>query len=128
VIIAVAGKDVAGPAELIETIDGLKPGTKTEITVLRGDRELKLATSLATRDSFVFQQRAEEFGDENLEAGQGERWAQHHSHDDFYDIPEYAMEVEAHRRLAEQHERIENLIQELRKEVQALREELKTRR
>jgi C-terminal processing protease CtpA/Prc len=128
VIVAVDQKPIEGPAELIETIDGMKAGGKAEITVLRGDRELKLATTLASRESFIFQARRDSGGEENLEPGQEERWAQEHQHDDFYDIPEYAMELEAHRRLAEQHERIENLIQELRKEVQAMREELKTRR
>jgi membrane-associated protease RseP (regulator of RpoE activity) len=128
VIVAVDAKPIAGPAELIETIDGLKASSKAEITVLRGERELKLVTTLASRESFIFQPSRETGGEENLEPGQAERWAQEHEHDDFYDIPEYAMELEAHRRLAEQHERIENLIQELRKEVQALREELKTRR
>jgi membrane-associated protease RseP (regulator of RpoE activity) len=129
VIVAVDGKQVAGPAELIETIDGLKAGAKTEITVLRGDREVPLAATLVSRESFIYQPRREFNGDENLlEPGQEERWAQEHQHDDFYDIPEYAMELEAHRRLAEQHERIEHLIQQLRGEVQALREELKTRR
>jgi hypothetical protein len=67
-------------------------------------------------------------GFSNLEAGQADEWEREHEHDEFYDIPEHAMELEAHRRLAEQHERIENLIQQLRGEVQALREELKTRR
>jgi HPt (histidine-containing phosphotransfer) domain-containing protein len=77
---------------------------------------------LSNRNQFVFS------GPRELDQGEGEQWADQHEHDDFFDIPEYAMELEAHRRLAEQHERIENLIQQLRGEVQALREELKAKR
>lgn len=122
VIVAVGGRPVAGPAELVEAIEQLEAGKRTEFTVLRRDQEMKLNATLADRDPFRFS------GFRNLEPGQEERWAEEHEHDEFYDIPEHAMELEAHRRLAEQHERIENLIQQLRSEVQALREELRTRR
>lgn len=122
VILAVNGQQVAGPSELVETIDQLEAGKRAEFTVLRRDQEVKLTATLADRGPFTFS------AFENLEPGQADEWAEDHEHDEFYDIPEHAMELEAHRRLAEQHERIENLIQQLRSEVQALREELKTRR
>jgi hypothetical protein len=118
----VNGQQVAGPEQLVKAIEQLEAGKKTEFTVLRRDQEMKLSATLADRDPFMFS------GFRNLEPGLVEEWAEDHDHDEFYDIPEHAMELEAHRRLAEQHERIENLIQQLRTEVQALREELKTRR
>jgi hypothetical protein len=122
VITAVNGQQVAGPEQLVEAIEQLDADKKTEFTVLRRDQQMKLSATLAGRDPFMSS------GFRNLEPGQEEQWAEDHDHDEFYDIPEHAMELEAHRRLAEQHERIENLIQQLRTEVQALREELKTRR
>jgi hypothetical protein len=93
------------------------------LTVQRGEQQLKVDAKLANRNQFVFSGPRGEF-----EEGEAEQWSDDHEHDSFFDIPEHAMELEAHRRLAEQHERIENLIQQLRGEVQALREELKTKR
>jgi S1-C subfamily serine protease len=122
VILAANGDQIETSADLIDAIDRLKAGGQVELLVQRRDNQFKLTAKLATRNSFIFH------GPRNLEPGQEEQWAQEHDHVDFYDIPEYAMELEAHRRLAEQHERIENLIQQLRGEVQALREELKARR
>jgi hypothetical protein len=121
VIVAVNGGEVRSPAGLIQAIDQMQPGEKAELLVRRRDTDLKLNAVLAARNTYIVSAPSEpDFS--------AEEWAQGHEHDDFYDIPEYAMELEAHRRLAEQHERIENLIQQLRGEVQALREELKTRR
>jgi membrane-associated protease RseP (regulator of RpoE activity) len=122
VVVAVNGADVQSASDLIDAIDQLKAGGKAELTVLRGENQVKLVANLMPRSSFIVT------GPRHLEPGAEEQWAVDHNHDDFYDIPEYAMEVEAHRRLAEQHERIENLIQQLRTEVQALREEIKARR
>jgi hypothetical protein len=122
VILAINGQECLECSGLIESLEQLKAGEKVDVLVLRGDQQVKLKASLANRDQFVFS------GPRHLEPGQEEQWAEDHDHDDFFDIPEHAMELEAHRRLAEQHERIENLIQQLRGEVQALREELKAKR
>ncbi len=122
VVLAVNGEDCEECSGFIEALENLKAGEKVQLLIQRKDQQLKLDAMLSNRNQFVFN------GPRELEAGEGEQWADQHEHDDFYDIPEHAMELEAHRRLAEQHERIENLIQQLRGEVQALREELKTRR
>jgi hypothetical protein len=122
VILAVNGEECLECAGLIETLEKQKAGEKIQLTVQRGDQQIKVDAKLANRNQFVFS------GPRDLEPGQADQWSDSHEHDDFFDIPEYAMELEAHRRLAEQHERIENLIQQLRGEVQALREELKAKR
>jgi C-terminal processing protease CtpA/Prc len=123
VILAVNGEECLECSGLIESLEKQKAGEKIQLTVQRGEQQLKVDAKLANRNQFVFSGPRGEF-----EEGEAEQWSDDHEHDSFFDIPEHAMELEAHRRLAEQHERIENLIQQLRGEVQALREELKTKR
>ncbi len=53
VVIEVNNIEVVNPADLIDVIDGLKPGSGLQMKVLRGERELVRSALLARRDRFI---------------------------------------------------------------------------
>jgi hypothetical protein len=87
------------------------------LRIMRGDRELDAAATLASRDAYVFHQAR--YGDDR---GRGDD--RFNEDDAFGQIPQHAMQLEHDRRMAEQHERIETELRKLQEEVRLLREAL----
>ncbi|MBW3540084.1 MAG: PDZ domain-containing protein [Planctomycetes bacterium] len=112
VILSLDGKAVEAPQQLSEMIESRKPGDEVEIVLRRGDRERRLTARLGDRDTA--EQEPQTFAPEGL-AGAG---------DYFGDIPEHAMMLEQHRRIAEQNERLERLVLQLLREVRDLRAQI----
>jgi S1-C subfamily serine protease len=120
VIVKANDQEIQTSADLIATIDGLKPDSKLALTVLRGDREMQATAMLASRDAFVFHYGGRE-GQGYARQGYDERPSEG-SDDAWGNIPPYAMQMEHDRRNAEQHERIEMELRKLQEEVRMLRE------
>jgi predicted metalloprotease with PDZ domain len=118
IIQQINGQAVASSADLIATIEEMRPGTKAELSLLRNNEPTQLTAILGSRDSFVFR-------GQNNEPMNGGRGSTFFDSDDDYNIPPYTMELEHNRRVAEQHQRIENEIAKLREEVRQLREALR---
>ncbi len=53
IITAIGGKKIAGMEELIEVVDGDKPGDSLELTILRGGQEKKATVTLGKRPASV---------------------------------------------------------------------------
>jgi type II secretory pathway component PulC len=122
VILQVNNKPVQGTPDLIAAMDELKPQSKVNLHVMRGDRELDAAAVLGSRDSYVMHQSR--YGDDRERSGLEDRSGED---DAFANVPPYAMQLEHDRRMAEQHERIETELRKLQEEVRLLREAIQKR-
>jgi hypothetical protein len=120
VIVAADGEPIRSADELIAFVDTKQAREEAKFTVQREGREVQIAARLAGRDDFAMAP----VGNEGY-AGRGEydrrQYASTEDGVDFSSIPEYAMQLEQHRRQAEQIQRLEVLICELRDDVQELR-------
>jgi membrane-associated protease RseP (regulator of RpoE activity) len=120
VIVAADGQPIRSADELIAFVDTKQPREEAKFTVQREGREVQIAARLGGGDDFVMSPVGnEEYG------GRGEydrrQYASTEDGVDFSSIPEYAMQLEQHRRQAEQIQRLEVLICELRDDVRELR-------
>jgi membrane-associated protease RseP (regulator of RpoE activity) len=120
VIVAAEGQPIRSPDELIAFVDTKQPRDEAKFTVQRGGREVQIVARLAGRDDFAMSPPGNEA---YAERGDYDRRQYASTEDgmDFSSIPEYAMQLEQHRRQAEQIQRLEVLICELRDDVQELR-------
>jgi S1-C subfamily serine protease len=121
VVIAVNGQEATNVADFISTVESLEPGGQAEFLVRRNDREMALTATLGNKSDFVFSNRP-------MQGGQEYEGQDSQRDDAFANLPPYAMELEHHRRMAEQHQRLEGMIEELTEEVRQLREEFRTSR
>jgi len=132
VILQVNNKPIQGTPDLIATMDELKPQSKVNLHIMRGERELDAVAVLASRDTYVMHQSRygdsrygdARYGDERERTGFEDRSGEE---DAFANVPAYAMQLEHDRRNAEQHERIEAELRKLQEEVRLLREAIQKR-
>lgn len=122
VIVAADGRPIRSSDDLLAFVDAKQPRDEAKFTIQREGRQVEIAARLANREDFVVSPA----GDERYGGGQYERrqYASTDDNLDFSSIPEYAMQLEQHRRQAEQIQRLETLICELRDDVQELRNAL----
>ena len=120
VIVAGDGQPIRSAEELMAFVDNKQPRDEVKFTVQREGREMQVAARLAGRDDFGIAP----VGNEGY-GGRAEydrrQYASTEDGMDFSSIPEYAMQLEHHRRQADQIQRLEVLICELRDDVQELR-------
>jgi predicted metalloprotease with PDZ domain len=116
-ILAVNDQKVASAPDLIASIDQMKPQDKVALQVLRGEQEVEVTATLASRDAFVFHRRGG--GEFQGEFARGEF---NDEDDPLSNLPPYAMQLEHDRRMAEQHQRLEEEMRKLQEEVRLLRQ------
>jgi predicted metalloprotease with PDZ domain len=124
VILQVNDQKVAGAPELIGAIDGMKPQDKVALQVLRGDQQVEVTATLASRDAFVFHRRG---GGGEFQGGEFARGEFSDDNDPLGNLPPYAMQLEHDRRMAEQHQRLEEEMRKLLEEVRLLRQAIERR-
>jgi membrane-associated protease RseP (regulator of RpoE activity) len=117
VITQVNEHKVTDPQSFITTIEVMPAGTKAAFAVQRNNQPVKLTATLG-QNYWVAQ---EQHFDRNSNGMRGRG----HNEEEY---PIYALELENHRRVAEQHERMEQMLLELKEEVRQLREELKAKK
>jgi serine protease Do len=59
IIRSVAGKEIAGPRQLVETIRNYRPGEKVDLVVERGTEKLNIAVVLGSRSQILHGERSE---------------------------------------------------------------------
>jgi serine protease Do len=59
IIRSVAGKEIAGPRQLVETIRNYRPGEKVDLVVERGKEKLNIAVVLGSRSQILHGERSE---------------------------------------------------------------------
>jgi len=119
VITLVNDHKVTDPQSFITVIDIMPPGTKVAFAVQRNDQPVKLTATLGQNYWMAHQQ------DQNFDRNSNGTRGRGHNEEEY---PIYALELENHRRVAEQHERMEQMLLELKEEVRQLREELKAKK
>ncbi|MGQ0634146.1 MAG: PDZ domain-containing protein [Planctomycetaceae bacterium] len=133
IITQVNNQAIDGSADLIDTVQDLKPQAEAQFVVLRDDEPLKVPVVLGSRNSSFavsrgnegmygrgFRNNGDDDASEDDNDGRFDR-----SNDPFANVSPYSMQLEHDRRQSEQHERIENEIRLLREEISRLRDELK---
>jgi len=119
VITQVNDHKVTDPQSFITIIEIMPPGAKAAFAVQRNDQPVKLTATLGQNYWMAHQQ------DQNFDRNSNGMRGRGHNEEEY---PIYALELENHRRVAEQHERMEQMLLELKEEVRQLREELKAKK
>jgi len=119
VITQVNDHKVTDPQSFVTVIEIMPPGTKVAFNVQRNDQPVKLTATLGQNYWMAHQQ------DQNFDRHSNGMRGRGNNEEEY---PIYALELENHRRVAEQHERMEQMLLELKEEVRQLREELKAKK
>lgn len=135
VITKINDQPIEGAADAVLQIRELQPQTKAMFAVLRDKEEMNLEIMVGSRATSGYQssygpppnfQQGQFNPNDPRFAGQHQQGQQQYQGQQggnmWQGVPQHAMQLEHHRRLAEQNERIETELIQLREEVKKLRE------
>ncbi len=114
-VVGLNKKKLGSAEELIAIVEKLKPGSHSQITIMRGGKSATLGVVIGSLRQFHENYVSEMMRRDPSDPKSGK----------FPGVSESDMQAEVYRRLMEQNQRLEQMIQDLHKEVKELRSEVR---